>query len=63
MRRGTLLLMLVLLGAGCTRSFYRRSADRETYHALGQHMDESHWPALCIPVYLSPWSDLSLGAC
>src|SRR5436305_10336144 len=58
MRRGTLLLMLVLLGAGCTRSLYRRHADRETYHALGQHMDESHWPVANIGIDPPPPSRL-----
>jgi outer membrane protein TolC len=45
MRRATLLLAgVLLLTTGCSRSFYRRSADRETYQAVAQHSDEARWP-------------------
>jgi outer membrane protein TolC len=44
MRRGTILLLLMLLTSGCSRAFYRRSADRETYQVIGQHSDEAVWP-------------------
>jgi outer membrane protein TolC len=44
MCRGTLLLLLGLLAAGCTRAHYRRSADRETYQVVDQHADEALWP-------------------
>jgi hypothetical protein len=37
-------LLVVLMIAGCTRAFYRRSADRETYATIGQHADENRWP-------------------
>jgi RND family efflux transporter MFP subunit len=49
MRRG-LLLLLVLLAAGCSRAWYRRSADRETYHVIAEHADESRWPVARVDV-------------
>jgi outer membrane protein TolC len=58
MRRRTLLLVLVLLAAGCTRAFYRRAADRETYRTLGQHMDETRWPVANIDIDAPPSSRL-----
>lgn len=33
-----LLLAVALLGAGCTRAHYRRSADRETYPIIAEHI-------------------------
>ena len=50
MRRGTCLLLLALLTAGCSRAFYRRSADRETYQAIGQHTNEAQWPVSNISI-------------
>jgi outer membrane protein TolC len=41
---GWSLLLFVACAGGCTRSFYRRSADRETYNVISQHSDESRWP-------------------
>jgi hypothetical protein len=35
--KARMLLLTLLLLAGCTRSFYRRSADRETYPTIAEH--------------------------
>ena len=43
MRRGLLLLVLIALG-GCSREWYRRDADRETYHILDERRQEAVWP-------------------
>jgi outer membrane protein TolC len=43
MRRGLLLLLLIALG-GCSREWYRRDADRETYHILDERRREDIWP-------------------
>lgn len=43
--RALVLLVAVGLLAGCSRSYYRKGADRETYHALGEHNTEPSWAA------------------
>lgn len=43
-RTAMLLLVTAALVPGCTRAFYRRSADRETYATLAQHTNEAGWP-------------------
>ncbi len=43
MRRGLLLLLLAAL-SGCSRAWYRRSADNETYHILDERRREDVWP-------------------
>jgi outer membrane protein TolC len=43
MRRGLLLVLLLALG-GCTREWYRRSADNETYGILDERRNEAVWP-------------------
>jgi outer membrane protein TolC len=40
MRRGVLLACCLLVSlVGCTRGWYRRDADKETYNAVGEHME------------------------
>jgi len=57
-RMRPLLLLAVFLAFGCTRAYYRRSADRETYQAIAQHSDEARWPIANLPVYPPPQSRL-----
>ena len=42
--RSGLLLLVVLSIVGCTRTWYRNSADCEVYDAIGQKTDETRWP-------------------
>jgi outer membrane protein TolC len=58
MRRGTLFLLVVVLVSGCSRAFYRRSADRETYQAIAEHSDEARWPIASADVTPPPPSRL-----
>jgi outer membrane protein TolC len=58
MRRGLLFLLVVVLASGCSRAFYRRSADRETYQAIAQHSDEARWPIASADVTPPPASRL-----
>jgi outer membrane protein TolC len=44
MRRGLEFLVLVTLLCGCSRAFYRRSADRETYAAIEERVCDPRWP-------------------
>jgi outer membrane protein TolC len=48
----------VILVSGCSRAFYRRSADRETYGAIGQYADEARWPIASAGVNPPPASRL-----
>ncbi len=41
--RTVLVLILVALAGGCTRSWYRRSADRDTYHAVDERDHDPQW--------------------
>src|SRR5262249_55047217 len=62
MSGGTMRLLLVLLLAGllggCTRAFYRRQADRETYSAIEERNDDSRWALPRIAVDPPPESRL-----
>jgi outer membrane protein TolC len=51
-------LLSALLMAGCTRTFYRIQADRETYTAIDQHSNENRWPIANVLVEASPASRL-----
>lgn len=42
MRRGWILLLLLLLG-GCSRAWYRLSADKESYGIVNERRDEAIW--------------------
>jgi outer membrane protein TolC len=53
-----LLLLAAILASGCTRAYYRRSADRDTYQAIAQHSNEALWPIANPPVYPPPQSRL-----
>jgi outer membrane protein TolC len=43
MRRGWILLLLILL-CGCSRAWYRLSADKETYGIVNERRNEAIWP-------------------
>jgi outer membrane protein TolC len=59
MRQVSILLLLsICLACGCTRAFYRRSADRETYDAIAEHSDEKRWPIASADVVPPPASRL-----
>ena len=57
-RIGWSLLLAAACAGGCTRSFYRRSADRETYGIIDQHSNEERWPIAAVPVDAPPPSRL-----
>ena len=57
-RIGWLLLLVAVCAGGCTRSYYRRSADRDTYQAIEQHSDEARWPIANVLVTAPPESRL-----
>jgi len=41
--RGWFLIALMLLASGCTRAFYRRQADRESYQAIDERDHDPRW--------------------
>src|ERR1700690_146783 len=43
MRRGSILLLLILL-CGCSRQWYRLSADKETYGIVDERRNPAIWP-------------------
>src|SRR5262245_42144776 len=43
MRWRLVALLLLVLAGGCTRSWYRRDADRETYAVEAEHMTDARW--------------------
>jgi outer membrane protein TolC len=52
-----LVLVLALL-AGCSRSYYRQSADRETYGAISERLDNPQWELPRIGIEPAPESRL-----
>jgi outer membrane protein TolC len=52
------MLCSVILASGCTRAFYRRWADRETYDVTAEHADERRWPISNMSVIPPPESRL-----
>lgn len=57
-RLGTLLVCVAIGVSGCTRAFYRRWADRDTYKAIAEHADEGRWPINDIAIVPPPQSRL-----
>jgi outer membrane protein TolC len=52
------LMLLIALLSGCTRTFYRTSADREVYGAIDERDHDPRWALPRIDVYPSPDSRL-----
>jgi outer membrane protein TolC len=52
------LIVLVLVAAGCSRSFYRRQADREVYHAIQERNGDPRWSLPRIRIDTPPPSRL-----
>jgi hypothetical protein len=60
MRRGCVLLLLMLLG-GCSRQWYRLSADKECYGIVDERRDEAVWPIANDSIDPPPASRLLYG--
>jgi outer membrane protein TolC len=58
MRYGVLFLVVTLIMSGCSRAFYRRSADREVYQVEAEHADENRWPTGNVNIEPPPESRL-----
>jgi outer membrane protein TolC len=52
------LIVLAAFLGGCTRAYYRNSADRETYHAVRERTNDPRWALPIISVYPPPGSRL-----
>src|SRR5262245_57750229 len=56
--RTAAVLILAVLVSGCTRSFYRRSADRETYGILAERDKNPEWYLPSVSIQPKPESRL-----
>src|SRR5580765_3840161 len=57
--RSRLLLVCLVLIAGCTRSYYRQSADRETYPLIAKNAQDPRWALPRISIDTAPFSRLN----
>jgi outer membrane protein TolC len=53
-----LLIVLALLASGCTRAFYRRQADRESYQAINERDHDPRWQLPSVQIAPPPESRL-----
>src|SRR2546425_175779 len=53
-----ILIILAALMAGCSRGYYRRQADKETYEAIAQRNNDPRWAVPRIEVNPPPESRL-----
>src|SRR5262245_64197806 len=52
------ILILAVMLAGCSRAYYRRQADKETYHAIEERDHDPRWDLPHISIDPSPQSRL-----
>ena len=57
--RSRFLLVCLVLCAGCTRSYYRQSADRETYPLIAKNAQDPRWALPRISIDTAPISRLN----
>ncbi|MFL5245807.1 MAG: TolC family protein [Gemmataceae bacterium] len=58
MRGVVVVLALIACSIGCTRAYYRRQADEETYGAIAERTDDPQWPVGNIGIDAPPESRL-----
>jgi outer membrane protein TolC len=56
--RWLVLIVLALLADGCSRAFYRRQADKESYHAIDERNHDPRWAVPRIALDTPPQSRL-----